>query len=113
MQYAADFFAMLARQKCGLPPKPSSEVPTKDCGEKQMTPRGRFETDTIWRMCCQVARYWVVEWFLRTQELPPKQTFYVYPDNIDFGDDRRERDESLTPLRRKRIRVTIEIEDYQ
>lgn len=69
-----------------------------------MSEQGSFEKDTLWRMCAQAARYWVIEHFLRTKELPDKPAvFFGYSvSGIDWGQE---------VLRGKRIKVTIEIED--
>ena len=63
-----------------------------------------FERDTLWSMCCQAARYWLVGHFLRTGKLPQqKAVFWAYPERgIDWGKDE---------LRGKRVRITIEVED--
>jgi hypothetical protein len=73
-----------------------------------------FLNDTLHRMCVGVARLWVIEHHLRTDELPDKATFWVYangPVGIGWGDAPEQDDPDLKPLRYKRICVTLEIED--
>ena len=75
--------------------------------------RSAFETHTLHRMCAQAARYWVIENWLRTNELPEPATYFAYPTGpggFDWG-DAPGNDGPPRPLRGKRVRITLEIEE--
>lgn len=64
-------------------------------------------------MMVEAVRYWLVENFLRTKKLPDKHVYFVYPHgeaSLDWGDPPGSPQE-FAPLRGKRIRVTLEIEN--
>jgi hypothetical protein len=73
--------------------------------------RSDFATDTLHRLAVEAARYWVVECWLRTRQLPTAaETRFVYADGlygIGWGDD----PVSPGPMRHRRIRVTFEVQD--
>lgn len=77
--------------------------------------RGAFETDTFHRMLVEAARYWVIEAWLRSQELPRSETRYVYPDgppaSMDWGNSPGPDDPTMKPMRGKRVSITIKVED--
>lgn len=78
------------------------------------TDRGPFETDTFHRMLVEATRYWVIEKYLRDKVLPTTETRYVYADGpvgMDWGNAPGAYDADLMPLRRKRISVTLSVED--
>lgn len=76
---------------------------------------GAFEKATLYRFLVECVRYWVIECFLRTGDLPTAAyTCWVYPDGptgIDWGNAPGPDDPKYKPLRGKRIRVTFEIEE--
>jgi hypothetical protein len=77
--------------------------------------RGAFESETFHRMLVEAARYWLIEFFLRRKKLPEREVRYVYangPNGIGWGNAPGPDDPDMKPLRGKRIRVTIEIEDW-
>ena len=74
--------------------------------ENSIEKRGAFESDTFHQMLTLAARYWLIEHFLRAQDIPMESEtrfFYPFEESINWGKDVREN---------KRIRVTIEIEDW-
>ena len=77
---------------------------------------GAFEKDALYRMLVEAARYWVIENYLRTGELPKERTNFVYADGpkaIDWGNPPgRNPPEGTAVLRYKRIVVRLSIEDY-
>ena len=78
---------------------------------------GPFEKETTYRLLVEVCRHWVVSWWLTHKALPERPAvFWVYSggsNGIDWGNPPGLKDDpELQPLRRKRIRVTIEIEDH-
>lgn len=76
--------------------------------------RDAFTTDTFHRLLVEAARVWVIECYLRTGELPEPETRYIYangPVGIDWGNEAGPDDPKQKPLRRKRICVSIYIED--
>lgn len=75
---------------------------------------GSFENDTLYRMCVEAARYWVIEHFLRTGELPDQMKRWVYPSGpvaaLDWGNAPGMDDKGQDKiLRYKRIEVTLKI----
>lgn len=76
--------------------------------------RGVFETETLHRMMVEAVRYWCIETFLRRKRLPIREVRYVYSDGpvgIDWGNAPGPDDPDTKPLRGKRIKITIEIEE--
>ena len=74
---------------------------------------GSFEKDTLHRLCVQAARYWVIEHKLRLGELPENVTFFAYPNGpggFDWGNPPGPDDPTLRPMRGKRVRITMTIE---
>lgn len=80
-----------------------------------MSDNGSFERDTLMRMLAEAVRYWLVGHFLRRQRLPEENTFFVYangPNGIDWGNAPGPTgDGMLRPLRGKRVRITLSIEN--
>ena len=76
---------------------------------------GAFEKDTLYRQIVEAARYWVIEHQLRTGQLPEPMTYYAYSDGprgFDWGNPPGVDDDGLErPLRRKRVTITLSIED--
>lgn len=76
--------------------------------------RGAFESDTLHRLCVEAARYWVIESYLRTGKLPATETRYAYsggPHDIGWGNAPGPDDPELKPLRYKRVKITLTVED--
>lgn len=75
---------------------------------------GAFEKETVYRLLTEACRMWVVSTHLETGKLPKFVTYWVYgngaPINIGWGDAGGPPSEN-TPMRGKRIRVTLEVED--
>ena len=78
--------------------------------------RGALESDTLHRMLVEAARYWVVEHHQRTGQLPEEEIRFAYAGGscgFDWGNPPglgvHPRD---APLRGKRVRITLEIEDH-
>ncbi len=74
-----------------------------------------FETETFHRMLVEAVRFWVIEFFLRRNKLPEKEVRYVYADGpmgIGWGNAPGPDDLQYKPLRKKRIKITVEIEDF-
>ena len=77
--------------------------------------RGSFETETFHRLLVEAVRFWVIEFFLRRNKLPDREVRYVYADGpvgIGWGNSPGPDDPSMRPLRKKRIKITVEIEDF-
>lgn len=77
--------------------------------------RGAFETETLHRLLVEAVRFWVIEFFLRRKKLPEKEVRYVYADGtmgIGWGNSPGPDDPKFRPLRMKRIKITVEIEDF-
>lgn len=81
---------------------------------------GAFEKDTTYRLLVEACRNWIVTWWLAHKSLPQQPAiFWIYGNgatqSMDWGNspgpDRTD-DFEYRPLRRKRIKVTIEIEDH-
>lgn len=75
--------------------------------------RGAFESATIHRIATESVRVWIIEHWLRTQTLPQPEVMFVYPrgpQSLEWGAADGSPDE-FAPLRGKRIRVTLEIEN--
>lgn len=75
-----------------------------------------FENDTVHRLLTEAMRVWVVGNYLETCAIPYRAaTFYVYPSgpvSMDWGDSRYKVDgEPAEPMTRKRVKITIEIEN--
>ena len=76
-----------------------------------------FEKNTLYRLLVEAVRYWVIQTFFDTKQIPQTVgTFWIYPRGIEFpgidwGDDPSQPD-ALRPLMGKRIRVTLTVEDY-
>ena len=69
---------------------------------------GQFEKDTTYRLLVEVILHWIVSWWSVHNALPTKPAvFWVYAEgthhNLGWGGG---------VLNRKRIKVTIEIEDH-
>ena len=65
-------------------------------------------------MLVEAVRVWVIESHLRTGELPAPSVWFVYangPASLDWGNAPGPDDPELKPLRYKRIRVALQIED--
>jgi hypothetical protein len=80
-----------------------------------MTDMRAFDKDTLYRMTVEAARFWVVEHFLRTRQIPDKpRVMFVYPSGceacMDFGNAPGP-DGPDKPMRGRRVRVTFEIEE--
>ena len=91
-----------------------NEVVAKVRSRTANADRGAFESDTIYRLFREVVRYWLIEHFLRTKVLPGPDVRFIYPSgpqSLDWGDPAGEHPQ-FAPLRKKRIRVTIEVEDW-
>jgi len=76
--------------------------------------RGAFETETFHRMLVEAARYWLIEFFLRKKKLPEREVRYVYadgPNGIGWGNAPGP-DDGTKVMRGKRIKITVEIEDW-
>lgn len=78
-----------------------------------------FENETLYRMLVEASRYWVVGEFLRNGDIPQKEcVLFVYANGLeaclDWGDSHvyTGKSSDLRPMRGKRIRVTMEVEDY-
>lgn len=79
-----------------------------------MTARPAFESDTLHRLTVEAARFWVIEHFLRTKQLPTRETRFAYasgPHGFDWGNAPGHDDPDTKPLRYKRVRITFEVED--
>lgn len=75
---------------------------------------GAFERDTLHRILAVAARYWVIEHHQRAKQLPKRVTFFAYaegPAGMDWGNSPGPDDAELRPMRGKRVRITLEIED--
>lgn len=74
-----------------------------------------FEKDTLYRMLVGAVRYWCVGHWRTVSSLPAKATYWFYPSgaslNIGWGDGWSTGDPKETPLRGKRIQITIEVVD--
>lgn len=77
---------------------------------KQLPP---FEADTLYRMAVEMARYWVIASSLEAGEIPQRRTMFVYPSGppacMDWGNPPG--DKANAPLRGKRVKVTLTVED--
>ena len=73
-----------------------------------------FDRDTIHRLLNEASRYWVVQTFLSSGELPAGiKTWWAYPDgpiSFDWGNAPGPKTK-YTPLRGKRVRITLELEN--
>lgn len=72
-----------------------------------------FERATLYRLCTEAARYWVISHFLVHQALPAEVQFYTYPNgevSFDWGNPAGPAS-VYTPLRGKRITITMRVED--
>ena len=75
-----------------------------------------FSRDTTYRLLVEAVRYWVISHWLATQRLPNNGQFWIYgtgQNGIDWGNAPGPDDPDLKPLRGKRIKVTMTIEDHQ
>lgn len=75
----------------------------------------QFEKDTLYRLLVEASRFWLIGHFLRTHALPDPAVYFVYangPNGLDWGNEPGPDDPQLKPLRRKRVRITLEIEDH-
>ena len=76
-----------------------------------------FEKDTLYRLLVESTRFWVIANWLENHELPKQTTFYTYPGGplgFDWGNAPGPDDEAIErPLRGKRVRITLEIEDHK
>lgn len=73
-----------------------------------------FEKSTLHRLCSQAARFWVLASYLETKKLPDETAFFAYangPGGFDWGNPPGPDDPDNQPLRRKRVRITLTIED--
>ncbi len=101
------------RQKTSKLKQVRQAVVAKVTAQNGEDSRGAFESSTIYRLLVETVRYWLIECFLRAKKLPDKHVYFVYPygeASIDWGDSPTSPDD-CRPLRGKRIRVTIEIEN--
>jgi hypothetical protein len=82
----------------------------------QRAQKGAFEKDTLYRLIVESTRYWVIEHYLRRGCLPDETTFFAYanePNGFDWGNPAGPDDDGqLRPLRGKRVRITLAIEDH-
>lgn len=90
----------------------ATRLNSSEVGVKQAS---AFERDTLHRMAAGTARYWVIGEWLRNHRLPDKATLFAYaggPGGFDWGNPPGLQDDpQLQPLRYKRVRITLEIED--
>ena len=75
-----------------------------------------FVKDTRYRLLVEVSRYWLIEHWLRTHELPDEAVWFVYPNGpeacLDWGNPPGRSEDGLSrPLRGKRIRITLSVEE--
>lgn len=87
-----------------------------DADDAQRAMKGAFEKDTQYRLLVEAARYWVIEHYLRTGRLPEPEVYFAYangPHGFDWGNPAGPGDGTTPrPLRGKRVRITLEIEDH-
>lgn len=97
--------------------KEMSSVPTEHDDEyrESVTEQSTaFEKDTLHRMLSGAARYWVINHYLHKLRIPESAAVYfAYPNGpagFDWGNALGP-DGPDKPLRGKRVRITLEIED--
>lgn len=87
-----------------------------DVDDFQRALQGAFEKDTEYRLVVEAARYWVIQHYILTGKLPEKTIYSAYPNgtaSFDWGDPPGPDDgKTPAPLRGKRVRITLEIEDH-
>lgn len=75
---------------------------------------GSFECETYYRLTVEAARVWVISHFLTHGKLPNEAVLFVYPNgplaSLDWGNPAGPDDPQRQPLRRRRIRVTFQVE---
>lgn len=62
--------------------------------------------DSIWQIACALAHLWLTSAYLKIHRLPTPSVYYLYDDSFGQGGWGRE------ILTGKRIKVTIEIEEW-
>lgn len=81
-----------------------------------MTDMSAFLRDTLHRMCAGAARFWVIEHHQRTGKIPTESvTYFAYPNGpggFDWGNAAGPDDPVTKPLRGKRVRITLSIENH-
>ena len=78
--------------------------------------RPAFASDTLHRLLVEASRYWVIESVLRSGDLPKDETRFAYangPHGFGWGNAPGDESDGIKrPLRGKRVRITLEIEDH-
>jgi len=88
-----------------------------DAHEFQAREKGAFENETLYGLLIGAARYWVIEYFIRTGKLPHPDTFYAYangPTGFNWGDPpgpAGDGSDQNRPLHGKRVVIRLSIED--
>ena len=74
-----------------------------------------FERETSYRLLVEAARHWCISGYLATHRVPSRGVFYAYPAGpsacFDWGNPPGPNDPTTQPLRGKRYKITIELED--
>ena len=82
--------------------------------EKTMHEPTAFERDTSHRLITEAARHWCISHALATGDVPERGVFFAYPDGpvgFMWGNAPGPDNPAVKPLRGKRYRITIELED--
>ena len=71
-----------------------------------------FERDTTYRLLTEAVRHWMIAHYLASHgKLPGPAKFWFYSEQLDWGDAGPKEPEENRPLRKKRIAVTLTVED--
>jgi hypothetical protein len=77
---------------------------------------GSFERETSYRILVEAVRHWCISNHLESGQVPVSGVFFVYadgPTGFDWGNAPGADDPATKPLRGKRYKVTIELEEHR